>query len=61
VVRSLLARLPEALAVGGIALLEIGGDQGVDAPAAAAIVLPGWTATIETDLAGLPRILRVRR
>jgi len=61
VVRSLLTRLPEALADGGIALLEIGGDQGVDAPAAAAIVLPGWTATIETDLAGLPRILRVRR
>ena len=61
VVRSLLARLPDALADGGIALLEIGGDQGTDAPAAAATVLPGWAATIETDLAGLPRILRVHR
>ena len=29
--------------------------------AAATTVLPGWTATVELDLAGLPRILRVRR
>jgi release factor glutamine methyltransferase len=61
VIRRLLARLPDALADGGVALLEIGGDQGTDAPAAAGDVLPGWTATVEPDLAGLPRILRVRR
>jgi release factor glutamine methyltransferase len=60
-VRGLLARLPDALADGGVALFEIGGDQGADAPDAAATVLPGWTATVETDLAGLPRILRVSR
>jgi hypothetical protein len=23
--------------------------------------LPGWTASVETDLAGLPRILRIVR
>jgi release factor glutamine methyltransferase len=61
VIRRLLARLPDALADGGVALLEIGGDQGTDAPAAAGESLPGWTATVEPDLAGLPRILRVRR
>jgi release factor glutamine methyltransferase len=61
VVRKLLARLPDALADDGVALLEIGGDQGEDAPAAVAAVLPGWTATVESDLAGLPRVLVVRR
>jgi len=61
IVRALLDRLPEALADDGVALLEIGGDQGADAPAAAATVLPGWTAGVEMDLTGLPRILRVRR
>jgi release factor glutamine methyltransferase len=61
VVRALLTRLPEVLADGGVALFEIGGDQGADAPDAAGATLPGWTASVETDLAGLPRILRVRR
>jgi release factor glutamine methyltransferase len=61
VVRALLARLPAALAEDGVALFEIGGDQGTDAPEAATAALPGWTASVEPDLAGLPRILRVRR
>jgi release factor glutamine methyltransferase len=61
VVRKLLSRLPDALADDGVALLEIGGDQGEDAPAAVPAVLPGWTATVEVDLAGLPRVLVVRR
>jgi release factor glutamine methyltransferase len=61
VVRRLLARLPDVLADDGVALFEIGGDQGTDAPAAADEVLAGWTAAVEPDLAGLPRILRVRR
>ena len=61
VVRALLALLPRVLADDGVALLEIGGDQGTDAPAAAAAALPGWSASVETDLAGLPRVLRVRR
>jgi release factor glutamine methyltransferase len=61
VIRRLLARLPDTLAPGGVALLEIGADQGSDAPAAVAGVLPGWDAAIETDLAGHPRILRVAR
>ena len=57
----LLGRLPEALAADGVALLEIGADQGESAPAAVATVLPDWRATVEPDLAGLPRVLRVER
>jgi release factor glutamine methyltransferase len=61
VIRALLARLPDALADDGVALFEIGADQGESAPAAVASVLPGWRAAIAPDLAGLPRILRVER
>jgi release factor glutamine methyltransferase len=61
VIRRLLALLPDALAGDGVALLEIGADQGADAPAAVEDVLAGWDAAIETDLAGHPRILRVAR
>ncbi|HET9346641.1 MAG TPA: peptide chain release factor N(5)-glutamine methyltransferase [Candidatus Limnocylindrales bacterium] len=60
VIRALLERLPRFLADDGVALFEIGGDQGDEAPAAVASVLPGWTATVETDLGGLPRVMRVR-
>jgi release factor glutamine methyltransferase len=61
VARRLLGRLPEVLAHDGVALLEIGADQGSAAPAAVEEALPGWTASIETDLAGFPRVLRVMR
>lgn len=61
VIRALLERLPDALTSDGIALLEIGADQGESAPAAVAAVLPGWRASVAPDLAGLPRILRVER
>jgi release factor glutamine methyltransferase len=61
VIRALLERLPEVLATGGVALFEIGADQGDSAPAAVAAVLQGWRATVQPDLAGLPRVLRVER
>jgi release factor glutamine methyltransferase len=61
VVRALFERLPEALAADGVALLEIGADQGESGPAAVEAVLGGWRARVEPDLAGLPRILRVER
>lgn len=61
VIRRLLARLPDVLAETGVALLEIGADQGAAAPAAVEEVLAGWTWSIETDLAGHPRVLRVAR
>jgi len=61
VIRALLERLPDALAVDGVALFEIGADQGASAPAAVAAVLPGWRTSVSRDLAGLPRVLRVER
>ncbi|HEV8546986.1 MAG TPA: peptide chain release factor N(5)-glutamine methyltransferase [Candidatus Limnocylindrales bacterium] len=60
-IRRLLARLPEVLVTDGVALFEIGSDQEYDGPAAAADVLPGWDASIQDDLAALPRVLRVTR
>jgi release factor glutamine methyltransferase len=60
-VRRLLTRLPEALADGGVALLEIGSDQAETAVAAVAEVLPGWSTTVHDDLAGQPRVLRLGR
>ena len=61
VIRRLLALLPDVLASDGVALLEIGADQGSAAPEAVAGALPGWFTSVETDLAGLPRIVRVAR
>ena len=60
-VRGLLARLPEAVAPGGTALLEIGSDQSDAAQSEAAAALPGWTTRIEPDLTGRPRVLRIDR
>ena len=60
-VRRLLAGLPATLAPGGVALLEIGADQGVAAPLAAAAAVPGWPTVVTADIAGLPRVLQVDR
>ncbi len=61
VIRRLVARLPAALAPGGVALLEIGADQATEAASLAGAALPGWVWQIEPDLAGLPRVLRLER
>ncbi|HET9084127.1 MAG TPA: peptide chain release factor N(5)-glutamine methyltransferase [Candidatus Limnocylindrales bacterium] len=61
VIGRLLDQLEWGLASDGIALLEIGGDQGQAAPALVAGRLPGWTCDVIPDLAGLPRVLRLRR
>jgi release factor glutamine methyltransferase len=60
-VRRLLDRLPDALAPDGVAFLEIGADQGEGVLAAVDRQLPGWRATVQADLAGLPRLARVDR
>jgi len=57
VIRRLLALLPERVAGGGVALLEIGDDQGPAIRAAVAERLPGWEVRIEPDLAGRPRVV----
>jgi release factor glutamine methyltransferase len=55
-VRRLLDVLPDRLAPGGTALLEIGADQAGALHAAAARRMPGWDVRVEPDLAGRPRV-----
>jgi release factor glutamine methyltransferase len=59
VIRRLLDILPDALAADGVALLEIGADQGEAIAAAVAERLPRWRCTVGVDLAGLARLARV--
>ena len=61
VIRRLLGRLPAALAVDGVAMLEIGADQGEAIVGLVAATLPGWRCAVLTDLAGLPRVARISR
>jgi release factor glutamine methyltransferase len=61
VIARLLDQLEWALAADGVALLEIGGDQGRSAPELVMERLPGWAHDVIPDLAGLPRVLRIRR
>ena len=61
IVRLLLNALPGALLPDGVALLEIGFDQGPAVEAAVA-ALPGeWQCRVLPDLAGHPRLARVER
>jgi release factor glutamine methyltransferase len=61
VIRRLLEQLPSGLQRGGVALLEIGGDQEREMLATVGDALPGWPCTIEKDLGGLPRVARIER
>jgi release factor glutamine methyltransferase len=61
VIGRLLAQLPDGLAEDGVAMLEIGADQGEAIAALAADRLPGWSCTVIDDLAGLPRVALLRR
>jgi release factor glutamine methyltransferase len=61
VIERLLAQLPDRLADGGLALLEIGADQGDLVVERCRRILPGWACLVERDLAGLPRVARVTR
>jgi release factor glutamine methyltransferase len=61
VIARLVGILPGIVAPDGLALLEIGADQG-SAIVAAVDGLPGrWRCAVEPDLAGLPRVARVER
>jgi release factor glutamine methyltransferase len=55
----LIERLPDALLDDGVALLEIGDDQGEAIRAAVQKRLPGWHCSIEPDLADQPRVARI--
>lgn len=61
VIGRLLDRLPGSLVADGVALLEIGSDQGEAIVGLVADRLPGWRCTVELDLAGLPRVARISR
>jgi len=61
VIGRLLDQLAWGLAEDGVALLEIGGDQGESALELVGERLPGWVGETIPDLAGLPRVLRLRR
>ena len=61
VIGRLLDQLPSGLADGGVALLEIGADQGLAIAALTGERLPGWSCDIVPDLAGLPRVVALRR
>ncbi|MFL5641422.1 MAG: peptide chain release factor N(5)-glutamine methyltransferase [Chloroflexota bacterium] len=61
VIERLLDLLPRALEADGVALLEIGADQGEAIAARVAQRLPGWACVVETDLARLPRVARITR
>jgi release factor glutamine methyltransferase len=59
VIRRLLESLPGSLGDGGVALLEIGFDQGPAVNAAVASLPGSWSSTIQPDLSGRPRLARV--
>lgn len=61
VIGRLIDQLPGVIADDGSALLEIGADQGESIAALVDERLPGWSCTVMTDLAGLPRIARLER
>ena len=61
VIGRLLERLPDGLAEGGVALLEIGSDQGTAVVDRVEAILAGWRVTVERDLAGHPRVARIER
>lgn len=61
VIERLLDLLPAALAPDGVALLEIGGDQGAGIRALVEDRLPGWACDVELDLGRLPRVAVIRR
>jgi release factor glutamine methyltransferase len=61
VIGRLFEHLPDGLAQDGVAMLEIGADQGEAVVALADDRLPGWSCTVISDLAGLPRIAQLQR
>jgi release factor glutamine methyltransferase len=61
VIDRLLTLLPSVLIEDGVAMLEIGGDQGEAIVRSVGERLPGWSCDVATDLAGLPRVARITR
>jgi release factor glutamine methyltransferase len=60
-IRVLVGRLPSALAPAGTAMLEVGSDQADAVREIVAAELPDWGTTVEPDLSGAPRVVRIDR
>ena len=60
-IRRLIDQLPQALAPGGVALLEIGADQTDALASHVEQAGGGWTSHIHPDLAGRPRVAEIWR
>ena len=60
-IRTLVDRLPRVLRADGVALLEIGSDQGDAVGAAVAERMPDRVCEVLPDLAGQPRVARIER
>jgi release factor glutamine methyltransferase len=58
-IRRLLQALRTILRADGVALLEIGADQGDAIETAVSAALPGWRCEVLPELAGWPRVARI--
>jgi release factor glutamine methyltransferase len=61
VIAGLIDQLPQALREHGVALLEIGADQGERSQAFVSGLGEGWQSVVHDDLAGRPRVLEISR
>jgi release factor glutamine methyltransferase len=61
VIARLLDQLPGSLSRDGVAVLEIGGDQGQAMRDLVGERLPDWDLELENDLGGLPRVAVLRQ
>ena len=61
VIRRLLPALPGLLCADGMALLEIGAGQEAQVLGSLAAALPGWRVQSIADLAGIPRVIELKR
>jgi release factor glutamine methyltransferase len=61
IIRRLLGQLPQWLAEGGCAMLEVGDLQAEDLMKYASLRLPGWSVASRPDAAGIERFLILSR
>ncbi len=61
VIARLLDALATTLSPTGLALLEIGADQGTSIGVLVSERLPDWSCAVQADLSGLPRVAILRR
>lgn len=59
IIRALLDRVPRVLRSDGVALVEIGSDQGERLAVEVDARMPGWSCEVLPDLSGLPRVARL--